>query len=183
MDALHDFFKLIDPLLAFVYGQTFFLMGMAIFMQSRHHSRLRLARDVRWLAMFGVLHGIAEWGNVFIPTQAAYLPQHAIELLLALQTLLLAASFVCLLVFGAVTLDQRWPWILKAVIALVIGWVVIALIAIGSAPCADTWYSLSSIWASYMLGIPGSLLAAYGLRYLVEINFAPLLGRGNIYKT
>ena len=60
MAELHQLFVINRPLLLFVYGQTFFVLGLAIFLQSRKHSRLRLARDLRWLASFGVLHGIYE---------------------------------------------------------------------------------------------------------------------------
>lgn len=183
MGTLYDFFNLTHPLVVFVYGQTFFIMGMAIMMQSRHHSRLRLARDLRWLALFGILHGVAEWGNVFIPTQSIYLSPHSIDALLALRIVLLAASFVCLLVFGAVTLNQRWPWVLKAVAAVTIVWGMIFLITVGSTQNSDTWYPVLSIWAGYLLGLPGSLLAAYGLRYQVQSNLAPSLGRGDIYQT
>src|SRR5512135_2463962 len=116
MAELHQFFVINRPILLFVYGQTFFILGLAIFLQSRRHSRLRLARDLRWLAAFGILHGAHEWGDVFIPIQGTYLPQPYVDLLFTFHTLLLALSFTCLLIFGAVTLDERWPWLIKAVI-------------------------------------------------------------------
>src|SRR5215510_1715264 len=109
MQLLREFFALNRPLVLFVYGQTFFTLGLAIFLQSRRHSRLRLARDLRWLAAFGILHGLHEWGGVFIPIQSTYLPQPYIDVLQALQVVILATSFVCLMIFGAVTLQSRWP--------------------------------------------------------------------------
>src|SRR5689334_3574380 len=109
MTALHEFFAINRPLVLFVYGQVFFTMGLAIFLQSRRRSQLRLARDLRWLAAFGILHGLYEWGDVFIPIQATYLPRPYIELLKTLHIVLMAISFACLFMFGAVTLNQRWP--------------------------------------------------------------------------
>ena len=119
---MHDFFTVNRPLVLFLYGQTFFIMGLAIFLQSRRHSRLRLARDLRWLAAFGVLHGLHEWGDVFIPIQATYLPQPYVQLLLTLQILLLALSFVCLMIFGAVILDTRWRRGRQIVLAVAAVW-------------------------------------------------------------
>ncbi len=44
MDSMRDFFIVNRPIVLFVYGLTFFLMGLAIFLQSRRYSRLRLTR-------------------------------------------------------------------------------------------------------------------------------------------
>src|SRR5215207_1650630 len=124
MDTIRQFFFVNRPIVLFVYGLAFFVMGLAVFLQSRRHSRLRLARDLYWLAAFGVLHGIHEWGIMFIPIQAAYTPRVFIDLLQTLQVILLALSFVCLLMFGAVTLERRYPWLRKmVVIAAAVWWV------------------------------------------------------------
>ncbi|MBI5957226.1 MAG: hypothetical protein HY866_00730, partial [Chloroflexi bacterium] len=45
---LENFFTLNRSTVLFVYGQVFFVLGLAIFLQSRRHSRLQLARDLRW---------------------------------------------------------------------------------------------------------------------------------------
>lgn len=182
MDSLHEFFTLNRPLVLFVYGQTFFIMGLAIFLQSRRHSRLRLARDLRWLAAFGILHGLYEWGDVFIPIQAQYLPEPYIDLLLTFHTVLLAVSFSCLVAFGAATLNTRWRWGWRLLIAVALIWGVGFWISLYSADTLEQWHHLSSIWARYLLGLPGSLLAAYGLRYQAETQVLPL-GVGNIYRT
>jgi uncharacterized membrane protein YeiB len=57
------------PLILFVYGQVFFVLGLAIVLQSRRRSRLSLARNLPWLAGFGILHGLNEWGDLFLPIQ------------------------------------------------------------------------------------------------------------------
>src|SRR5512142_1266341 len=144
MNALQEFFQLNRPLVLFVYGQTFFVMGLAIFLQSRRHSRLRLARDLRWLAAFGILHGAHEWGDIFIPIQSAYLPRPYIDLLLTIHTVLLALSFTCLLIFGAVTLDQRWPWALKVVIAAAVLWGGLFWVTFYTIPSVEDWHILST---------------------------------------
>ncbi len=182
MLVLHEFFTINRPLVLFVYGQIFFTLGLAIFLQSRRHSRLRLARDLRWLAAFGVLHGIYEWGHVFIPIQSTYLPRPYIDLLQTLHVVLLALSFACLFMFGAVTLDQRWPRAQRTVISIAFLWGLFFWVTLYTFPTFEGWNRASSIWARYLLGLPGSLLAAYGLRYQAETAVAPLKVT-NIYQT
>jgi signal transduction histidine kinase len=158
-----EFFSTNRIIILSIYGQVFFVLGLAIFLQSRRHSRLKLARDLRWLALFGLLHGLHEWGLVFIPIQAEYAPETVITLLQVGQVLLLAASFACLLLFGVVLLDaeeRRYRWL---VITLVGGWVLAAGISYFVAPELEYWVSLSTIWARYLLGLPGAALAAIGL--------------------
>ncbi len=171
---MREFLTTNRSLVLFLYGQTFFIMGLAVFLQSRRHSRLRLGRDLRWLAAFGILHSLHEWGDVFIPFQAAYLSRPYIELLLTLQIVLLAASFACLMIFGAVTVAPRWPRALKLVLGVAVIWGLFFWLSLYSMPTFESWYRLSAIWARYLLGLPGSLLAAYGLRYQAETFIQPL---------
>ncbi len=182
MDTIRQFFSVNRPIVLFVYGLTFFVMGLAIFLQSRRHSRLRLARDLYWLAAFGILHGVHEWGAMFIPIQSAYMPRIYIDLLSTFQNILLALSFMCLLIFGAVSLEHRYPWLKKGVIILGAIWGITFWAALYLLPSLEIWQLESNIWARYLLGLPGSLLAAYGLRYQAQTNIAPL-NIGHIYKT
>ena len=156
------------PIILFVYGQVFFVLGLAIFLQSRRHSRLKLARDLRWLALFGILHGLHEWGLVFIPIQAEYLGSKAIELLLVFQVLLLAASFLCLLIFGYVLLEMHRPALRWLVIGLIAAWILAVILTRSAAPTMAGRLWLANIWARYLLGLPGSLLAAWGLRVVAR---------------
>lgn len=106
-DALRGWFAANRPLIFFVYGQVFFVMGLAIALQSRRYSRLDLARDLRWLAGFGIAHGLHEWGDLFIPIQAAFLPPAFVHTLRSAQNILLAVSYLCLLQFGVELLRPR----------------------------------------------------------------------------
>jgi signal transduction histidine kinase len=158
-----EFFSTNRIIILSIYGQVFFVLGLAIFLQSRRRSRLKLARDLRWLAFFGLLHGLHEWGLVFIPIQAEYAPATVITLLQVGQVVLLAASFACLLIFGVVLLEtegHRYRWL---VLVLVGGWAVASSLAYYSTSEFSQWLSLSTIWARYLLGLPGAALAALGL--------------------
>ena len=87
-------------------------MGLAIVLQSRRASRLELARSLGWLAAFGIIHGLNEWADLFIPIQAAYTSETLIRLLYILQLVLLSFSFAFLFQFGVSLLNTlgkaRW---------------------------------------------------------------------------
>src|SRR5512139_4077322 len=103
-ELLHNLFTANHIIVLSTYGQVFFVLGLSIALQSWRHSRLALARSLKWLAAFGFAHGLNEWGDLFIPIQAAYLSPATIELLQILHLLLLAASFACLFQFGVALL-------------------------------------------------------------------------------
>ena len=154
------------------------MLGLVIALQSWRHSRLALARNLKWLAAFGLLHGLHEWGHVFIPLQALYLAQPFIDLLIGLQVVLLAISFACLFQFGVETLRPlpskylAVRYVPGAVLAL---WAFIALgPTLSVLPDARQWATLNTISARYMLGFCGALLAAYGLRQQAQHLIAPL---------
>ncbi len=177
-DLLRDLFTVNRPIIFFIYGQVFFVLGLAIALQSWRHSRLSLARSLKWLAAFGFTHGLHEWGDLFIPIQAQVMPPAFIELLYGLQLLLLAASFACLFQFGVETLrplpgrQRLLRYLPGAVLTLWIFW------AFGPSLTHSSnvveWYKINSIWARYGMGFPGALVAAYGLRRQAHELIAPL---------
>jgi signal transduction histidine kinase len=168
MNPWREFFDLNQTIILFVYGQVFFVLGLAIVWQSRRHSRLDLARSLGWLGAFGLAHGLHEWGDIFIPFQAEYLSQAWIQTLLLLQVCLLALSFGFLFQFGVETLRPLYPklrWIQVIPAVLLIIWAF-----------AFLWTSqvfrwafaqavvYANVWARYLLAIPGALVAALAFR-------------------
>lgn len=179
---MQAFFDLNRPILLFVYGQAFFVMGLAIFLQSRRHSRLSLARALRWLAAFGILHALHEWGLVFIPIQAAYLPVPYEALLQTIQVLLLALSFTCLLVFGVTAIDPCGKRCWTAAAVPVAAWLLVFWLSLYPAPTLHSWHQLTAAWARYLLGFPAGMVAAFGLRHQARARIAPL-GVGSVYRS
>lgn len=160
-----------------IYGQVFFVLGLAIFLQSRRHSRLKLARDLRWLALFGVLHGFYEWGWVFIPIQAEYVSPAIINLLRMGHVGLLALSFVSLLIFGIVlfeTEDRRYWWLGALLVG---GWIAGSVFAYLISVETEDWLRLSAIWARYLIGFPGAGLAAIGLYRVAKTEIVVSTGQ------
>jgi len=175
MNLWREFFVLNRTIILFVYGQVFFLLGLAIIWQSRRHSRLDLARSLGWLGAFGLLHGLHEWGDIFIPIQAGYLSQAWIEILLLVQVILLAFSFTCLFQFGAETLSPFYPrlrWIQGVPAGLLLVWTAAFLwTSQVSRWGAEPLMLYANVWARYLLGFPAALLAALGLRRQAKWQF------------
>jgi hypothetical protein len=100
VDFLRHLISVNAIIVQFVYGLAFFVLGLAIALQSRHSSRLDLARGLSWLAAFGFIHAFVEWGDLFIPLQTTYLNADFITALRHVHLLLLGISFACLFEFG-----------------------------------------------------------------------------------
>lgn len=165
--TLREWFFANRSLVLFTYGQVFFILGLAIVLQSRQRSRLRLARNLPWLAAFGILHGLNEWGDLFIPIQAQFVSAPIIELLEFFQLLLLALSFACLLQFGVELLKPLpAPWRAGRFLPIVLMglWLIFpfggGLILTGD---LQAWQLNANAWARYLLCLPGGFFAGYGL--------------------
>jgi len=176
IDFLRNLFSINQAIIYFVYGLTFFVMGLAIALQSRHSSHLELARSLNWLAAFGFLHGLHEWGELFIPIQAGYLSPEIIELLLYFNLALLAVSFACLYGFGLALLEPlRHRRIFHIGFAvLLVAWFFISFFILRAwYPDFSVWYDAVNALTRYLIGFPGGLLAAYALREHALKRIAP----------
>jgi signal transduction histidine kinase len=154
-------------ILYFVYGQVFFIMGLVTGLQWRRQSHLELARPLPWLAVFGIAHGLNEWGHIFIPLQALYLPDPVVRFMVIAHLLLLAISYFFLLQFGVelvLPLLPRHAWLraLPAVVLLLWGVAVFLRGALAQDPL-NVLVAIGDGWARYVLCLPGALLASIGL--------------------
>ncbi len=174
---IQQFFVYNHIIILFVYGQVFFVLGLAIALQSWRHSRLSLARNLHWLAIFGFTHGLHEWGDVFIPIQTAYLPDSAINILVIMQLFLLAVSFVSLFQYGIESLRPlpgRWRIVRYLPLAIFFIWALYLFLPDFTLTENITrWEQTGDILARYSLGLPGGLLAAYGLQRQMQKDLVP----------
>lgn len=168
MDLVREFFSANYAVVLFAYGLVFFLMGFAIYVRIRVPVELKLARSLGLLALFGLLHGFADWGNVFIPIQMNYLPSKVVMVLSALHAVLTALSFAVLLAFGLrlLTDSERANRRVRLIPAVLYG---IWLIWFVSAPLLvpewefSAWLAAAEAAARYFLALPASIVAAYAL--------------------
>ena len=191
MGWLAELFETNRIIVLSVYGQVFFVMGLAVALQSRHRSELPLARALPWLAGFGIIHGLMEWGYLFVPIQAGWLNQELVEGLLLLQLVMKPISFALLLQFGIellVSVPGRTGVArpLRAIPAVAVGLWALFTLAIsrtlepGFQPDPGSWLPSAQIGpalnavgaplvvgdvvARVLLAFPASVLVALGLR-------------------
>ena len=167
-----------NPLIYFVYGLAFFVLGISIALQSRQYSRLRLARSLSWLAGFGILHALNEWADVFIPIQAEFLSEPIVMILHSIHYIVLALSFACLLQFGIelfrpLSIPLRWIRFLP--MGMFFAWLIIPF-AIGSRYVQDfdKWGGLVTSIARYGLCFPGAILSGIGLLRQARDQLEPM---------
>jgi signal transduction histidine kinase len=177
MDSLRNLFELNHEVFQFLYGLVFFVLGLAIALQSRSHSRLELARSLSWLAAFGLTHGAYEWSELFSHVQEAYLSPPAIDALHIFHLMLLCLSFVCLFEFGVALLRPlgRGQWLHWVSVMLLGAYLAVLLWPLRRwLPDGHDWHNAAEALARYAIAFPGGLLSAYGLREQAFRNIAPL---------
>ena len=164
---LSDVLEVNWVILYFVYGQVFFVMGLAIALQWRGRSYLDLARSLPWLAAFGVTHGLNEWGYIFVPLQALYLGETAVQLMVIAHLLLLAVSFFFLLQYGVELVLPRAPrmhWLRAMPTAVLLVWVLAVLLwGLTTHDPLSVLFDIGDALSRYLLCLPGAILSGIGL--------------------
>jgi signal transduction histidine kinase len=176
-DHLREIFVLNQTIVLWVSGQAFFVLGLVIASRLLRESHLPLARSLRWLAVFGFLVAFHEWGEVFIPIQAQFIPDSAVELLLMIQSVVLAVAFACLFQFGVTTLDvapTRHVLVLAPAAALGVWFAWAFGPALAWATDPHDWHRVTVIAARYGLCLPAAMLGAWALRKHAQTLIAPL---------
>jgi signal transduction histidine kinase len=148
----------------FLYGLTFFVMGMALAIAGRQDFKIPFVKAIPPLAAFGILHGIHEWIHMFqlIAAQVyGYMPTPLEE---AGRHLVLVLSFIMLLWFGLSLPETNQGRRLWWVLALAGSWgASVAAIVLWQRPDVTELLTMADVLARYILGIPSTLLAAWAL--------------------
>ncbi|MGC8873702.1 MAG: sensor histidine kinase [Chloroflexia bacterium] len=167
MEKLNAFFANNRALIYFIGGLSFFSMGLASALQRRRFSRLRLARWLGLFAWFGILYGLNEWGNLFVPLQEQLLLPASATRLAILQLLARGAAMGLLFQFGTELLrpagraGRVWRWMPGTLILL---WFLgLLYLWVGVRAPKDVILSTGDLLARYLLGFPGSVLSCLGL--------------------
>ncbi|MBA3531252.1 MAG: hypothetical protein H0T73_04945 [Ardenticatenales bacterium] len=160
---LAELFAINEVILVAVYGQAFFVLGLAVALQWRSESRLELARSVPLLAAFGLTEAFVIWADIFIPLQEVLLSEGEIGLLRLWQLLLMLVGFTFLFHF-ALRLNWNNPWTPR------LPWMFAALAAMTLAVAHS--YGVPPLLlrlrfeqiARPLLIFVGAMLAAWGMR-------------------
>ena len=149
----------------FVYGLAFYSMGLALLIESGRSSGLHLARAFRFLAGFGLLHGIHEWLDMLDQILGFYYDQTLPEWLAWIRLSLLIASFLALMAFAEMLRQlEKNTKTYRIISLLLIGYVVVAIGARWALDLDErTWICTSCNLARYILGVPASIMACIAL--------------------
>ncbi len=89
----------------FFYGLAFILMGLVLIAIPRKEDFLGILKNFWALALFGIIHGVSSWINIFIVRAGLF----DTGLLTAIGTILLPFSFVFIVLFGVLNIRERHP--------------------------------------------------------------------------
>lgn len=161
--SLNTFFEQHFITVYFLYGLSFFVMGLGLLMSARREARLRLAEIIHLLGLFALLHGTHEFLEMLmlVGELRSTFPLEVVRLSL------LALSFLLLLAFGIALLPRAETvrrFTLRTTIVVMIAYVVQqVLLYLTYQPSVQEWVHSADTLTRYTLGIPGSALAGFGL--------------------
>ncbi len=146
----------------FVYGLSFFAMGLAVTLESRHASDLPLGHHLRWLGAFGLVHGCTEWLGMF---RLIYSDGLLVDTLEALEALMLPVSAILLIRFGIGLVEEAGSipdWLEMVPVILLVPAMLVVSYALVVALTMTHLDTAAEVWSRYLLYLPGNLLAASG---------------------
>jgi len=150
----------------FVYGLAFFSMGLAITLEIGRAALLAESRVLRPLAVFGLLHGLHEWLEIFL-LQSAWLGGDLPEYWSWVRVGMLAFSFASLAAYGVQViyppkrLVSKDAWVGAGLLTLFAA--VVLLTGSISWDVHAEWTTRADIFARYTLALPGAGLATAAL--------------------
>jgi signal transduction histidine kinase len=171
MSPISFYFKGNMPLIYFIYGLSFLILGFIALSGKERRSHFAFARILWLLSVFAITHGLHEWLEIFHLGYSAEAAE--IHYLLAASNLaLLIISYFFLYRFGIELIKQYCPsklvsyipWIFLCVVLSTIPYAVKQCESQGPLPGA----AFLEILTRYLLGMPGSLCAAAGFLLLAR---------------
>ena len=150
-------------LIYFFYGLAFFSMGLIVAIEGGRARDDRLRKGLRPLAVFGLIHGIHEWLDMFLILD---LLPGAPWIWESIRLALLAFSFLSLTAFGVSLLSpteqiRRLSLIVPLTQAAIWGFGL--LYFRGQYTLDYGLWAVADVWTRYVIGIPGALIACAGL--------------------
>ncbi len=164
---MQEVFRARLPHIFLIYGLAFFALGLAVSLELGRVVESRFKSALRPLAVFGLVHGVHEWFEMFelIGEQTYdFVPPVWLEWM---RIVVLAFSFLALSTFGLGMLRPaqqpfgRNLWFLLTMLFVYL----MGVLEIGTwlEWSVPEWIKATDAWTRYTVGIPGALLAGWGL--------------------
>lgn len=164
---LNDFCNAHIVEIFFFYGLGFFVLGIAVLLESGRNSALALARPMPWLAGFALIHAASEWVEMFIKIEGRVSPTPPNVLWESVRLALMILSFMWLLKFGCELLRLNRPCVVHThnLIPVFLGVFTFgAAMAYGLLPPnSAVWIASVDAWGRYTLGLPACALTVWAL--------------------
>lgn len=149
----------------FFYGLSFFIMGLVVWLELGHTSEFDFALALRPLAGFGLVHGIHEWFEMFLLLRPEFLCNANTEWICVSRLIMLGASFLMLVDFGARLIagpaNNRLKHTMQGIIIAL--WLVGLWSISHNYPNWSELVIASDVYTRYSLAIPGAMLTVWGL--------------------
>ena len=160
-----EFFTRNIILVYFLYGLSFFVMGLAILLEVGHASKLDFSRALRPLIGFGIIHGCHEWVEMFlIIYNSIYGPIDA-PWIFPVRIIALAISFLFLIAFGArlITGVEKRKLYLGMLSTITAIWLIGLIGVLFNQSNSQVRAIAADVYTRYALAIPAVILTIWGL--------------------
>ncbi len=150
----------------FIYGLSFFAMGLVIWIEASRSPEIEFAKALRPLGLFGLIHGSHEWFEMYLIFLVQISrPTPPLEAVVITRILLLATSFMLLIAYGSRLIigPQKKRWYLALILATVGVYAIGLLSVLTSSYSASMRYASADVYTRYALAIPGAALTTWGL--------------------
>ncbi len=139
----------------FIYGLSFFIIGLSIIIYPKKSSAFKLTKDLWLIAFFGILHGINEWMEMFIIIERA--SPSIVSIFQISRSITLPLSFFFLFQFAVNVIFENRSKLLKILPSVIF----MSCFAITLIPREN--FLMEDIWTRYLLAVPGIFLTSYAL--------------------
>lgn len=139
----------------FIYGLSFFSFGLAVLLYPRMSNIIKLEEHFWLIGVFGIIHGISEWIDMFV-----FIEQTKTPVVEMISFVILPLSYLFLLYFGLISISEQKKLSLTRIKFIIITLILLFLVFSFQ---SNNLYLEGNIWARYLLGIPGIFLTSYVL--------------------
>lgn len=144
-----------------VYGTSFLLMFAVLTLWKNRVSHIEIMSDFKYLALFGILHGLAEYSD--IPRFLLWQPTWIYDMV---KLVLVSSSFAALLAFGMNVIsagieERRWLRGIPYGAFLMYAWLLVFAGIDFSNMDAGIDYKIADLAQRYSMGFLGALFTSY----------------------